>query len=97
MLKAIYFFFLVEIWEGKFQDAFDCFSGFLFFVDCVSFFFGNVYLSIHFLEDHFLGDFGDFPLVDWVTGFFFTISKQNTLREIPAHGGKTKIQSTSVS
>ena len=64
------------------------FQVFFFSVDCVSFF-GNmgVYLSIHFLDDHlFWVTFGEVPLVDWVIGFLFTISKQNTLREISGHG-----------
>lgn len=58
VLKAMCFLFLVEIWEGKFQDAFRLLFRFSFFVDCVSdFFLGNmgVYLSIHFLDDHFFG------------------------------------------
>ena len=62
---------------------------FSFFRLIVWVFFGNmgVYLSIHFLDDHlFWVTFGEVPLVDWVIGFLFTISKQNTLREISGHG-----------
>lgn len=89
VLKAMCFLFLVEIWEGKFQDAFRLLFRFSFFRWLCEWLFFRQHGCL--LIDSFLGwPFFWVTLVTfpWVIGFLFT-QKNKTLRETSVNTAPT--------